>query len=225
MPSFPSDFPECNAYSCFMETEATASVQNAELRPPSVRPFSVPIPPPWDAVWYSYGKKFPGLVDNQSFPKILNSVNSDDNLTSNSHEACHKAPCFSNGVLFNGLVPRTSYLLSQVLSGINEGHLLIFPNMPDKTKCISKIMKDKEILNQRQNVSLSLLEDTHKLCFVRVLLRAYKEGVFEEGAVVCAPHISDLSFWTSRYFLSLELFSKPGSFHSYFLICIHEYNY
>ncbi|KAK9950519.1 hypothetical protein M0R45_006005 [Rubus argutus] len=36
----------------------------------------------------------------------------------------------------------------------------------------------------------------HKLCFVRVHLHAYKEGFFEEGAVVCAPQVTDISLWT-----------------------------
>ena len=35
-----------------------------------------------------------------------------------------------------------------------------------------------------------------RTCFVRVLLHAYKEGFFEEGAVVCAPQVTDISLWT-----------------------------
>ncbi|KAK1318049.1 hypothetical protein QJS10_CPB04g01209 [Acorus calamus] len=37
-----------------------------------------------------------------------------------------------------------------------------------------------------------------ELCFLRVLLRAYREGVIEGGAVVCAPHINDLPLWMFR---------------------------
>lgn len=183
-----------------METEAAVSVQNAELRPSSARPLSVPIPPPWDVVWYTYKKKSPDLIYNQNRPKILSFESRINNyLTISPHEDCHIPPCCTNGVLFEGSVPRTSYLLSQFLSGINDDHLLIFPNMPDRRKCISKIMKDKEIFNRGPNATISLLNYNHKLCFVRVLLHSYREGVFEEGAVVCAPHLSDLKFWTSRY--------------------------
>ncbi|KAK0587588.1 hypothetical protein LWI29_025414 [Acer saccharum] len=87
VPYFPSDFPDCNAYSSFMATEAAATDQKSELRPTAMRPLRVPIPSPWN---------------------------------------------------------------------INCG---------------------------KNN---------------RVHLHAYKEGVFEEGAVVCAPSLSDVSQWTSR---------------------------
>lgn len=219
LPYFPSDFPDCKAYSCFMETEAAASVQNAELRPSSVRPFTVPIPPPWDVVWYTYEKKSPDLIYNQNRPKMLSFESRISNyLTTNPHEDCHIPPCCTNGVLFEGSVPRTSYLLSQFVSGINDDHLLIFPNMPDRTKCISKIMKDKEIFNRGPKATISLLNYNHKLCFVRVLLHAYREGVFEEGAVVCAPHLSDLKFWTSRLdSVNIELQIPQTLVRSYFV--------
>ncbi|KAL8159145.1 hypothetical protein V2J09_000682 [Rumex salicifolius] len=44
-----------------------------------------------------------------------------------------------------------------------------------------------------------------KLCFVRLLLHAYKEGSFEEGAVICAPNLSDIALWRSRYFVFLYI--------------------
>ncbi|KAL0921913.1 hypothetical protein M5K25_005859 [Dendrobium thyrsiflorum] len=34
--------------------------------------------------------------------------------------------------------------------------------------------------------------------FVRVLIHAFKEGFFDEGAVVCAPELADLSSWMDR---------------------------
>ncbi|PKA51555.1 ribonuclease P/MRP protein subunit POP1 [Apostasia shenzhenica] len=43
-----------------------------------------------------------------------------------------------------------------------------------------------------------LKEQGQGLYFVRVLIHAYKEGSFEEGAVVCAPALADLPAWKPR---------------------------
>ncbi|XWS31839.1 hypothetical protein CRYUN_Cryun23aG0110700 [Craigia yunnanensis] len=56
LPYFPSDFPDCNAYLSLKEIEATASKQNAEQQPPAIRPFRIPIPPPWNVVHASFDK-------------------------------------------------------------------------------------------------------------------------------------------------------------------------
>ena len=56
LPYFPSDFPDCNAYLSLKEIEATASRQNAEQRPPAIRPFRIPIPPPWNVVHAAFDK-------------------------------------------------------------------------------------------------------------------------------------------------------------------------
>ncbi|EPS74124.1 hypothetical protein M569_00635, partial [Genlisea aurea] len=48
LPMFPWDFPDCPAYSRFMEMEAAASSQKTSRIPPSRRPPEVPVPPPWN---------------------------------------------------------------------------------------------------------------------------------------------------------------------------------
>ncbi|WOH01528.1 hypothetical protein DCAR_0520912 [Daucus carota subsp. sativus] len=202
LPYFPSDFPDCNAYSCFMETEAVASVRDAELRPPSVRPFSVPTSPPWEVVHYTYSKKKVIGLDNQILPNITSKdINS---LVANSLEDCHRAPCCNNGVSFGGLVSRSSCLLARFLSGINNCQLRIFPSIPERKSCISEIMKEKDISNQGLE-DACLVNYDHPLCFVRILLHVYKDGVFEDGAVVCAPHLSDLLFMTSSNKFELQI--------------------
>lgn len=177
-----------------MENEAADSVRNAELRPPSVRPLCVPTSPPWDVVYYTFNKKKITGSDNKIFPKILSSENM--NLATNSREDCHRAPCCENGVSFDYLVPRSSRLLARFLSGINNCQLHLFPGMPERKSCIYKIMKDIDISYQGLDDNFLVSYD-HKLCFIRILLHAYKDGVFEDGAVVCAPHVSDLAFMTS----------------------------
>lgn len=216
VPYFPSDFPGCNAYSCLMATEAAASVRNAELRPPSVRPLSVPTSPPWEVVHYTFNKKIISGLDHHILPNILSSENM-NNLATNSHEDCHRAPCCNNGVSFDGLVPRSSRLLATIPSKINISQLHIFPSMPDRKNCISKIMKNEDISDQGLDDTF-LLNYDHKLCFVRVLLHAYKDGVFEDGAVVCAPYLSDLAFMTSRSDSNKFELQIPDTFlRSYFV--------
>lgn len=215
LPYFPSDFPGCTAYSCFMATEAAASLRNAELRPPSVRPLSVPTSPPWDVVHYTFNKKKITGLDNQTFPNRLSFENM--NLATNSPEDFHRAPCCNNGVSFHGLIPRSSRLLGRFLSGINNCQLHIYPSMPERQSCISRIMKDKDI--SKQGLDDAFLENyDHKLCFIRILLHSYKDGVFEDGAVVCSPHLSDLAFMTSRSDSDkFELHIPDSHLRSYFV--------
>ncbi|XP_020101918.1 uncharacterized protein LOC109719568 isoform X2 [Ananas comosus] len=55
------------------------------------------------------------------------------------------------------------------------------------------LLQYSESINGKNQVS------SHKEpCLVRVLLRAYREGVFEEGAIICAPVPADLSRWKTR---------------------------
>ncbi|KAG8653279.1 hypothetical protein MANES_05G007428v8 [Manihot esculenta] len=65
-----------------------------------------------------------------------------------------------------------------------------------KMKFLESI-NDESKLGQLQN-GIMRMNSNRQLCFVRVLLHAYKKGVFEEGAVVCAPCLSDVSLLTSR---------------------------
>lgn len=58
-----------------------------------------------------------------------------------------------------------------------------------------------EYLRKIQGSSIDQMSSASALCLVRVLVRAYKEGVFEEGAVVCAPIASDMPRWDRRFAL------------------------
>lgn len=190
MPDFPSDFQDCNAYYCLKETEAAASNKKDELRPPIARPPKVPVPPPWNSIWVTLEKEANNVeipMEKNTVASNSESLESDKNLSSN----------FVDKV--NAVVARTSSMLRDFLEKIHGDHLLLFPKVPDKERNL-KIVKEKSDYRNVQNEVQSIKYEP-PLCFLRVFIRAYKEGVFEEGAVVCAPRLSDLSLWASRYVL------------------------
>lgn len=161
LPCFPSDFPDCSAYSFFKATEDLACEHKVNLRALALRPSRVPIPPPWNTIILSFEKESTEIRVAQSSHE--NSSNGSCDVTS---------PC-SHGSISNGFVARTSIMLPNLLKNSHDDKFIISPNVPQ-------------------------INYDGKLCFVRVLLHAYKEGVFEEGAVVCAPNMTDLLSWTSR---------------------------
>ncbi|KAG7950380.1 hypothetical protein I3843_13G109400 [Carya illinoinensis] len=195
LPFFPLDFPDCNAYSCFMATENVASTKKAERCPPDVRPWKVPIPPPWDTIRLAFNKG-PRTVGNRV------TYNEEDIIDRNSlaisnfgNNATSVFVHHSNS--FDGMVARTCFMLTDFLREIQGDHLLLFPQLPDHKTSIFKLMKDESMFG----LSLKGVTESsynRKLCFVRVILHAYKEGVFEEGAVVCAPQLTDVSLFISR---------------------------
>lgn len=160
LPCFPSDFPDCSAYSFFKATEDLACEHKVNLRALALRPSRVPIPPPWNTIILSFEKESTEIRVAQSSHE--NSSNGSCDVTS---------PC-SHGSISNGFVARTSIMLPNLLKNSHDDKFIISPNVPQ-------------------------INYDGKLCFVRVLLHAYKEGVFEEGAVVCAPNMTDLLSWTS----------------------------
>ncbi|XP_057719742.1 ribonucleases P/MRP protein subunit POP1 [Arachis stenosperma] len=183
LPAFPSDFPDCKAYSCFMSAKAAAFDKKAELRPPSKRPMRVPILPPWGIIRSTLNRKINAvettdvstledLTDLNSLPKKIDSENS----------------------LFDGIVARTGSVLTNFLNETKGGQLSLFPYAADGDEKITKFIKGEVNLNRScQN---SVISD-HRLCFLRVHLRPFKKGFFEEGAVICAPHPSDTYLLTS----------------------------
>lgn len=196
LPYFPSDFPDCNAYSCFKTREAAASNLKEELRPPAVRPLKVPILPPWDSVRITLNRVF-NRVGN---PQICIEGNQDsDNVLPNFVCAnCDVTLPGSHGNLLDGFVARTSCMLTNFLNEIQGNHLLLFPhNIADGKTSFLKFVKDEHKLGQGQNQINNTIYNRNP-CFLRVILRAYQEGSFEEGAVVCAPCLSDVSLLTSR---------------------------
>ncbi|KAA8538566.1 hypothetical protein F0562_028240 [Nyssa sinensis] len=157
LPYFPSDFPDSNAYSCFMATEAASVDQKAKLRPPAMRTFRIPIPPPWDSVRFALDKKLPGVGDAQTCSKELCAKDMDCG-NCDTEEAV-----VPHGMSFEGFVARASCMLTEFLTNING-------------------------------------------------------GVFEEGAVVCAPHFNDIMLWLSRSDSNdRELQVPESSLRSYFV--------
>ncbi|KAF4363855.1 hypothetical protein F8388_000520 [Cannabis sativa] len=177
LPCFPSDFPDCNAYSSLKATEAASFDQKEQLHPLSTRPLRVPVLPPWDSVQITLNKLIATIGDDNN------------NSASNSDSGCTS---------LDSLVPRTSSLLTNFLNEIKGDHLLLFPRIANKKKSFSKLAKDESNhFEQGQTRIASNIIWNSKLCFVRVLLHAFKEGSFEEGAVICAPRSTDISLWTS----------------------------
>ncbi|KAL4560819.1 hypothetical protein LXL04_032973 [Taraxacum kok-saghyz] len=179
IPSFPSEFPECNSYNSLMEAEASAIDEQASLRPESMRPFSIPILPPWNCVRLAFGS-------NPNEPEEKESYT---------------------------VVARSARMLTGFLNAINGDRLLIFPH--DKNTLISKFIRDEKIID---GVPKSIVENEvrRKVCFVRVVLRAYKEGVIEDGAVVCAPCLDDIKLWTSGSNEKVELQVPQSLLATYF---------
>ncbi|WCJ22338.1 Ribonucleases P/MRP protein subunit POP1 [Euphorbia peplus] len=186
LPYFPSDFPDCKAYLSFMANELANAEQEAERRPNAVRPLKVPIPPLWNSVLASMEKRCLATegVSNSNAEATVNDNNLSNSTTTLTVD--------SNS--FNATVARTSDELTAFMNEINGYHVLLFPRVANGKSF--ELMKNESNLAHPQNGFQ--ISDDRKICFVRVLLRAYKEGFFEEGAVVCAPSPIDVSQWTSR---------------------------
>ncbi|XP_019179404.1 PREDICTED: uncharacterized protein LOC109174617 isoform X1 [Ipomoea nil] len=201
LPYFPSDFPDCNSYSCFMKMEAAAADEKVERNPPSMRPFGVPILPPWNSVHLALDKKSfvernyqAQYKDFSAKERTKNSLVDYSDCRTCSPDAddhCH--------IPFVGFIARTSYILSQFLDKINGSHLLLFPKFPNRKECISNFIKDEKMVNEHSDKVIYRVYYGPNLCFVRVLLHAYSKGLFEGGAVVCAPHVDDILLWTQRF--------------------------
>ncbi|KAK6260349.1 hypothetical protein SCA6_014823 [Theobroma cacao] len=191
LPSFPSDFPDCNAYLALKEIEETASRQIAEQRPLAVRPFRISIPPPWDVVHVALDKLTMRVKEAQN--SSGENMVGKNSLKNSSYERSDVTRCRNS---FDGIVARTSSMLTDFLNGIHGEHLLLFPQFQNRKSSLIKFMKDKSMMGRGEN-GITQISYSHKLCYVRVHLHAYKEGVFEEGAVVCAPCLTDISVWTS----------------------------
>ena len=195
MPYFPSDFPDTDAYSSFMATEAISD-EKEKLHPPSMRALRVPIPPPWVSVWLGFDKVSSSLGDTRPCEeKCSRDVANGDSFTNSNNGSCDIS-LNNHNISFEGFVSRTSHMLSYYLNEIHGDHLLLFPKLPDK-KSFSELMTDEAKLSRNLN-GVNQMNYERKLCFLSFLLHAYKEGSFEERAVVCAPHLSDISMWTSR---------------------------
>ncbi|KAG2705516.1 hypothetical protein I3760_05G058000 [Carya illinoinensis] len=142
LPFFPLDFPDCNAYSCFMATENVASTKKAERCPPYVRPWKVPIPPPWDTIRLALNKG-PRRVGNRETYNEEDITNGNSLAISNSGN-CASSVFVHHSNAFDGMVARTCFVLTDFLREIQGDHLLLFPQLPpDHKVSIFKLMKDE----------------------------------------------------------------------------------
>ncbi|KAK7269596.1 hypothetical protein RIF29_22329 [Crotalaria pallida] len=205
LPLFPSDFPDCKAYSCFMEAKATEIDKKADLRPPSKRQMRVPILPPWHVVRFTLNKEIVVLENSDvSTRKDLTNANS---LPNTSQRSFKISKFDSENNSFDGTVARTGCMLTTFLDEAKAGQLLLFPYSDRKAR-ISKFLNGELKLDPSHR---STVIYDHKLCFLRVHLHPFKEGFFEEGAVICAPCPSDISIWTLRSGKSEDGLQMPQS--------------
>ncbi|KAL8491274.1 hypothetical protein ACS0TY_023057 [Phlomoides rotata] len=193
LPFFPLDFPDCNAYSHFMAKEALAVDQKAKLVPPSKRPQEVPIPPPWNCVFSNFEKRSSkaGISCIQADELGIPDEKIDDMEKNSSCGESHTRNPDRHVTRFEGTIARTS----RMLNDFTDNNLLLFPRLPGQNNCLYTFMRDKDFLNQ--DTVISELKFGKTPYFLRVLLCAFKEGAFEQGAVVCAPHAADVMTWTS----------------------------
>ncbi|KAJ0245541.1 POPLD domain-containing protein [Hirschfeldia incana] len=160
LPFFPSDYPDCKAYSSLKMSEAADLEEKAQKRPLALRPFRIPIPPPWSSIHLTR------CVGDSSDRKLTSGETSGVEIFING------------GKLFDGIVARTPDSLPTSLQTFTNRVETI---QEDETKARAGIHQSSG----------------DKLCLVRVLLHAFKEGSFEEGAVVCAPSLADVSLLKS----------------------------
>ncbi|OVA00036.1 Ribonuclease P/MRP [Macleaya cordata] len=176
------------------------SYKKVELRRLAMTPPRVPVPPPWGNVRFAFEQGLISVGDIQASNENICSgemgpANSfvDSDINSCDSRSLEQANSFSEG-----FVARTCNMLTNYLSDVHRDDLLLFPNVAMRKTGFSKMMlNDEGKPSRRPEVANQILVD-QKLCFIRVHLWVYKEGAFEEGAMVLAPHLSDLSKWISR---------------------------
>lgn len=178
-----------------MAKEALAVDHKERLLPPSKRPLEVPIPPPWNCVVSNSEKSSSktGFSCIQADELGLPDKKTDDLEKNSGSGESHTRNSDLQVTRFEGTIARTS----QMLNDFTGDNLLLFPRLPDQNNSLYKFMRDKDFL--KQDTVISEVKFGKTPCLVRVLLSAFKEGVFEQGAVVCAPHAPDVMMWTARY--------------------------
>ncbi|MQL87406.1 hypothetical protein Taro_019946 [Colocasia esculenta] len=199
IPCFPFDFPDCKPYSMLMSVIAAETNQSAQRRPLSMRPPRIPIPPPWDCIRFSVAEGLSIMGSSQCVEKQQERGEESAPSTSavdSQMEAHGLDTCKNTGLSFQGCVARTSNTLAYFLRSIHCRHLLMFPKTKLSKSAFSELV-DKEVIKWVPRI-LNKLSPDRPLCFTRVLLHSYREGIFEEGAVVCAPITTDLEILASR---------------------------
>ncbi|CAI9108481.1 OLC1v1008079C1 [Oldenlandia corymbosa var. corymbosa] len=189
LPCFPSDFPDTKAYSRQIEVEDTMKEKKAKLQPPSLRPPRVLPLPCWEQV--------------QSMSQIKSLLARDTNILPVADLSCKNVYCNTavldcDGVSFNGYVARTSFMLIHSLAHFGGNNLFLTTKVADGKNWLPKVLKDMKTSEHSENGVCSNLKCSQNLFFARVHLSAYREGVYEEGAVVCAPLSNDITLLTTR---------------------------
>ncbi|CAL9237016.1 unnamed protein product [Arabidopsis halleri] len=125
-------------------------------------------------------------------------------IVSTSHVLLERVPikslqamgCIMYGVEISsygghGILARTS---DSLITFLESDNLLLFPHKTSKPN--TNLMKTLQ--EDDTKVRAQIHQSSNKLCLVRVLLHDFKEGSFQEGAVVCAPTLADISLLKSR---------------------------
>ncbi|KAL2934893.1 Ribonucleases P/MRP protein subunit POP1 [Bienertia sinuspersici] len=191
LPYFPSDFPDCNANTCSIEREAAAVDKALENCPPATRPIKIPIQLPWNSNWFAFNKRV-GDVNEFDFS---NNIKGNGDCSLNVEGKLSKIPLVNNGGSSEVFVARTSRMLTSFLKEISGDDLLLFPKRLDRPT-FSHLRINEAKISQASN--LATLTIDRRLCYLRVVIHAFKEGVFDTRAVVCAPRFSDITMLTSR---------------------------
>lgn len=188
MPCFPYDYPDSKAYASYMSKEAAGFDKVVERRPVAKRPPRVPVPPLWHCIMTCFRKDYDGIlgvleVDDLVRANMVLPKNSSANCESGDAE-----PSQANVASLQLHVPRTTQMLRQYVEEFDRKYLSSSSDM--------KVDSDEPNLASDNTVGMTRFAS--ELCLTRVLIRAFKEGSFEEGAVVCVPLPADLSAWKIR---------------------------
>uniref|UniRef100_A0A0D9XV99 Uncharacterized protein n=1 Tax=Leersia perrieri TaxID=77586 RepID=A0A0D9XV99_9ORYZ len=185
MTCFPYDYPDSQAYSLCLAEEAAVFDKATSCRPSSMRPPRVPVPPLWHCIVASF-RRGDGILNSLEVDdlKPVATVLSECLPVNSISGDAESLPAPTS---FQLLVPRTIQVLRQYAKDFDAKYM----NSSDMES-----VADKSNLVSGGNVNMVC--SINRLCLVRVLLRAFKEGSFEEGAVICAPLPPDLSAWKTR---------------------------
>uniref|UniRef100_A0A7N0UN87 Uncharacterized protein n=1 Tax=Kalanchoe fedtschenkoi TaxID=63787 RepID=A0A7N0UN87_KALFE len=212
LPFFPWDFPDCNAYASYKAAEAAKLNLEADRRPLAVSPIRVPIQTPWNCVQLALDADFSKPVPSNSTKNIPEAIVVHDDLSGKLDKAASDSIQQNHDATrFPGTVARTS---SELVSFADQNIGQNFPLFPfSMNKNRLSDWELSENIDQAQN-GFAPQEKNRNLFFVRVTLHAFKEGVFEEGAVVCAPSPADVQSWKSSFCSVIVHKTEMCSFHS-----------
>lgn len=184
IPCFPFDYPDSKAYASYMSKEAAVLNKAVECRPVAKRPPTVPLPPLWHCIMACVLKDDGILADLEVDDSVRPNIVLPENLSVDPKSGDAELPQ-ANFASLQLNVPRTIQMLRQCVKEFDTKYL----NLP------SDMETEADKPNLTSNVTIKM---TSSLCLTRVLIRAFKEGSFEDGAVICAPLPSDLPAWKIR---------------------------